>query len=375
MLERDPELEALLAPERVTPPEPSPASKERLWQRISVTVRSAPSLRSRGPALLAAALVGAGLGGWAVWSGSRPDSVSPPPTVVVTNTTPVPAPPAPADAGAIATPTPTPTPVVVPPALRLDSDASRRTIREALKANRLGEATSALGAHEAAFPKDDVREERAALLVLTHAFAETPALPVVLRAFQTSHPNSELLVALAPQEPHTTDAGCTLTGRVAFSSDASSVHLQDLLVFLTPKLPPRRRDTVHEVRAEDGGIAGGVLVVQTLDRVKLIAEGKHHLFSRNPLGKRPVLPGAYPLRCDSHQGEHGTLYVVPDPKLSTRLSEDGSWTLSGLPTGRVSVTIIEPNGAQVVRSQVDACNTGPLEETLQGNAGPFVEYQ
>ena len=84
MLERDPELEAMLAPERQALPPPPAALTKRLWQRISASVRTAPS-GARGPIgpalLIITGVLGAAVGAWAV-SSFRSQAPTPAPASV-----------------------------------------------------------------------------------------------------------------------------------------------------------------------------------------------------------------------------------------------------------------------------------------------------
>ena len=433
MLERDPELDAMLAPERQVPPPPPAALSERLWKRISESVRAAPA-RGRGPVgpalLIITGLIGAAVGAWAVAS-LRPESAAPVPSVEVSR---------PAEVLRVETPTvelrndagtpaplavPGPTPMNEPEAVLqarpLNPEVSRRAVREALEHNRLLEAAAALTKHEADFPRDDVREEREALLVLTAAFSQSPELPTLLAAFRNRHANSKLLIALprAPQTPSANateparpvagkgqakaggPAQCSLSGKVTFSSRDPNVKTSDLVVYVASKSrsvkvsEPRR----HEIVQKNQQFDPRMLIIQKNDSVGFPNRDnkEHSVFTSdrttvriNPTRKAEPEPvaflkeGGFRLQCDIHSNMRAWVVVVPVRELATQVAEDGTWRIDHVPAGAKVLKVLEPNGNSVEVPVTACADDSSLEVSLEGheapqlrrfNGSPYGEYQ
>lgn len=417
MLERDPELDAMLAPERQEPPMPPAALNERLWRRISDSVRAGagPARGPVGPALLIiTGLLGVAVGAWAV-SSFRAQPDVPAPTVEAPKVERVvdAGPPAPQTISDETTTSPRAAEAGARPTDEdrfLDRESSRLGVREALKKNQLLQAGAALAKHEADYPEDDVREEREALLVLTAAFSQSTALPRAAAAFRARYPDSGLLLALptpqneaSPGRPVAPrDGGCTVNGRLGFSTNDPTVHVSDVVVYaVTAARSGMRTSPVnHQVVVEPREFTPKRSIIQRLDSVTLeLKDRREHgvftsdrstlrlrLLPRRNTTSEPVVFdtfGSFRLQCDVHANERGFVVVVPDARFVTSVADDGAWQLDGVPPGKVKVSILEPNGARfdVV---VNACSSAPIDSTLEGNeppvltrfnGSPYGEYQ
>ncbi|MDP1922354.1 MAG: hypothetical protein Q8L14_39305 [Myxococcales bacterium] len=426
MLERDPELDAMLAPERQAPPPPPAALNERLWKRISDSVRSgaSPARGPIGPALLIiTGLLGVAVGGWAVSSLGVPE---PTPRV---EPTPVAAPATAVEPAPIATvevprveaptvearaeasaPVPTREPDAIVQARPLSRDGSRRAVRAALEHNRLLEAAAALTKHEANFPQDDVREERDALLVLTAAFSQSPELASVATAFRTRYPRSSLLIAMPRptakasnevEEVKPSAQGCSLSGRVTFSSRDPKVKASDLVVYLktrarSVKLSEPRR---HEIAQKDLQFTPRMLIIQKNDSVSFPNRDnkEHSVFTSDrttvrisPTKKAEPEPvaflkeGGFRLQCDIHANMRAWVVVVPVLELATTVADDGTWRIDHVPKGAQVLKVLEPNGNSIEVPVTACAGDSALEVSLEGheapllrrfNGSPYGEYQ
>lgn len=424
MLERDPELDAMLAPERQAPPPPPAALTERLWKRISDSVRSGPT-PSRGPIgpalLIITGLLGVAVGAWAVSSlgfqeptprvetppAAAPAPAAEPAPVAKPEAPRVEAPPVEA-AAEVRAPAPmreADSSVQVRP---LNRDESRRAVRDALEHNRLLEAAAALTKHEADSPRDDVREEREALLVLTAAFSQSPELPTLLAAFRTRHANSTLLVAL-PRAPTTPSADateparpverkgqanaggpqCSLSGKVTFSSRDPKLKASDLVVYVASKArslkmsEPRR----HEIVQKNQQFDPRMLIIQKNDSVGFPNRDnkEHSVFTSDrttvriaPTRKAAPEPvaflreGGFRLQCDIHSNMRSWVVVVPVRELATQVADDGTWRIDHVPRGTQILKVLEPNGNSV-EVPVSACiDDASIDVSLEGNEAPIL---
>ncbi|MDP3506288.1 MAG: hypothetical protein Q8S33_38470 [Myxococcales bacterium] len=432
MFERDPELDAMLAPERQAPPPPPAALTERLWKRISDSVRSgaSPARGPVGPALLIiTGLLGAAVGAWAV-SSFRAQPEVPAPSVEAPRVA-EPAPSAkpeaprveapPVEARAAPPPAPLREPEAVVQARPLSREGSRRAVRDALEHNRLLEAAATLTKHEADFPHDDVREERDALLVLTAAFSQSPELPNVAAAFRNRHPTSPLLIALPPAPPkaspdtprpprpvdslgevkHSPAQGCSLSGKVTFSSRDPKLTASDVVVYVTSKRrsaklsEPKR----HEIVQKDQQFTPRMLIVQKNDSVGFPNRDnkEHSVFTSdrttvriNPTRKAEPEPvaflkeGGFRLQCDIHSNMRAWVVVVPVRELATLANADGTWTIDHVPPGAQVLKVLEPNGNSLEVPVTACAGDTSLEVSLEGyeapllkrfNGSPYGEYQ
>jgi hypothetical protein len=373
MLERDPEVERLLAPERTEPPAVSDAFRDRLWGRIRQSVERPPARSGISPAwFLVVLALGVALGVW-----FRP-AESPAPSVMVPATQPTAPPsvsPVAEDAGVVRPSEP------ASPAF--DVAGSRREIRKALEADSLLRATSLLDEHQRGAPGDDVSEERDALLVRSAALSKSSDLAARVASFRARYPDSSLLVGLevvqwpAPpaQEPARDGGACVISGQITLQTTDPTVSLEDLVVaVVVPK--GSAGPTAREPQVLPVGPNGFPTseIIEVLSPARLPATRGLHAFAINggPSVDGPsvnaLVSGVFVLRCLNHPSERAVLTAVPQRSMAVRVSADGSFTLRVDQPKRTRLTILEPNGAEMTLRPIDPCDGVPVKATIRGRA-------
>ncbi|MCU0695625.1 MAG: hypothetical protein MUC96_03725 [Myxococcaceae bacterium] len=367
MLERDPELERLLAPERIEPPAVEAALRDRVWRRVRETVERPARRQASSPAWLVAVLAV----GVAVGLGLRPQTR---PAQAIEAPAPSVAPPLVADVERDAgSRLPAP-----PPASAFDSQASRGEIRKALEADSLLRATALLDEHQRRAPGDDVSEEREALLVRSAASSRASDVSERAASFRARYPSSGLLAGLEPVAPSTQPpdqtfdaSGCTVTGGVTFEGpDANRSHESVIVTAWPETMKPSFVEGLQVIPADSSGFPHSGIVVVPSKRIQFGDAGvSSHLFvvesgvarllrgeeSRGQLAV--ATPGPVVIRCDAHPGERAVLIGVPGVAAVRHVDPDGGFVLPTRQTGPFVLSAVDLAG-NMTSETVDGCDAG-----------------